>query len=65
MEFAKPEMIGFDMRAFSDFLLIRGVKARGGEDGTLRFVTHHDVNRADMDAAVAAIRKYIVRIHTL
>ncbi len=46
------------MDGLEAFLKERGILTNGHEDGIVRFVTHHDVSRADCDTLVAAVKDY-------
>ena len=50
---------GFDHRAFTVFLLEKGIKTNPGEAGAYRLVTHNDIGQADIDYVCSHIRVYI------
>jgi len=49
----------FDHAGFAQYLLEKGIKTNGAEDGVYRFVTHNDVTREDIDFVVDLIKKWI------
>jgi threonine aldolase len=57
MVFWNAPVPGFNDAAFRAFMEERRIKIGGGPE--YRFVTHHDVSREDIVAAVAAVRDYI------
>lgn len=46
------------MDGLAAFLRVKGILANEHEDGVIRFVTHHDVTRADCDTLVAAVKDF-------
>lgn len=49
----------FNHDAFVKFMLAEGIKINGHDYGIYRFVTHNDTSRADVDAALAAVKKFL------
>ena len=55
-EVTKP---GFDHQGFVGFLMGRGVLVNGQSGGQYRFVTHHDVSRAQVITAAELVRDFL------
>ncbi len=59
MVFAHLDGPGWDDEGLTAFLMKRGVLINGAPDGYYRFVTHHDVSRADVLRAAGLIGEYL------
>ena len=59
MVFARFTAPGFDGMGFQAWMKARGVLVSGSPSGNHRFVTHHDVSRADVLAAAGLIGAYL------
>jgi len=55
-EVTKP---GFDHQGFVGFLMGRGALVNGQSGGQYRFVTHHDVSRAQVTSAAELVREFL------
>ena len=60
MVFAYIDGPGWDDAGLTAFLMERGVLINNAPDGHYRFVTHHDVSRADVLRAAGRIGEYLV-----
>lgn len=59
MVFCKVERENFDFNKFADKLLEKGIKTNPGEKGSIRFVTHKDINKEDIDYAIKTIKEVL------
>ncbi|NLX61164.1 MAG: low-specificity L-threonine aldolase [Tissierellia bacterium] len=59
MVFCKVERENFDFNKFAERLLVKGIKTNPGEKGSIRFVTHKDISKEDIDYAIVAIKEVL------